>query len=236
MRSHFVLAASAVALAVYVSPTEAVVIDDFSVGPLVILGANATVQQTQSGLDPVHVLGGNRSISYRSFSTPPTTLTIDSAAGTLNISPGNCCTYLDLSYGSAANPLQSNLLAEGSDQFVIAFTAITAEIPSSLPSIFATDNQNRIATILGSSSMNVPPTGPFSISVPFSQFPSFDFSNVQSFRISVSRYGGGTGAAGKSFTMDSIVTVPETAGIWYVGIAVVVSGHVRFRLPRCQRS
>jgi len=117
-----------------------------------------------------------------------------------------------------------NLLDDGSDRFRIDFAGLTHEIPSSMPTIFARDNQGRIATIVSGSSATIQPVAPFSLIVPFNQFPSFDWTNIQSIEITVSRYGGGIGAAGKSFTLDKIVTIPEPAGsaaIW-IGLATAL--------------
>lgn len=195
-----------------VAVLDARVIDDFQVGDYSLIGANATVNQTQSGLDPSHVVGGSRFVSFRSFAMPPSTLTIAGPTGTLDVSPGGCCTYLTVRYGDTANPLQLNLLDDGSDRFQFDFAELTSEISYSLPSVFARDGAGHEARVLTSSTLTVQPTAPFSLTVPFSGFPNFDWTDVASIEITVSRYGGGTGRAGQSFSLDRILTVPEPAG------------------------
>src|SRR5262245_51364670 len=76
----------------FVAALHARVIDDFDTGPYTLVGANATVNQTQSDLVAQHVVGGNRFISFRSFAVPPSILTIAGPAGALEVSPGGCCT------------------------------------------------------------------------------------------------------------------------------------------------
>ena len=68
----------------------ALTIDDFTAGPLEIVGANTTVEHTQTGLPTENVIGGSRFISFRSFGNSPSTLTIDNQAGTLTVGPGDC--------------------------------------------------------------------------------------------------------------------------------------------------
>jgi hypothetical protein len=198
--------------------SEALVIDDFSTGPFTIVGTNTTVDQTQSGLDPAHVVGGSRFISFRSFAVPPSALTLDDQAGTLHMSPGNCCSYLSLRYGSAGNPLQLDLTADGSDRFLVTFADISEQIPSSVPSIVVRDHQNRMVPIIGGGTLPNPPVGRFSVAVPFTQFSNFDLTNIQSIEIAVSRYSGG-----RTFTLDSIATVPEPSSVVSLLISVAVS-------------
>ena len=200
---------------------KARVIDDFNLGPYFLVGANATVNQTQTGLNPDHVLGGSRFISFRSFTIPPSTLTVAGAAGTLSVTPGGCCTYLTMRYGDTSNPLNVNLRDDGNDRFVVTFAGLTSDISLSLPSIGVIDNQGHFANIL--SQFAVQPVAPFSMTIPYSQFTNIDWTNIRSIEIAVSRYGGGTGGPGKSFSLDSIVTVPEPAGFSLSVIAAAVS-------------
>jgi hypothetical protein len=188
------------------------------------------VNQTQDGLDPNYVIGGSRFISFRSFAVPPSTLTVDDAADTLDVSPGGCCTYLTMRYGGTNNPLQLNLRDDGSDRFVVTFADLTSEIPFSLPSIFVTDEQGRGANIL--SQTVAQPTAPFSLVIPFSQFSNVDWTAIRSIEIGVSRYGGGINASGKSFSLDSIVTVPEPESVLAASLAF---GLLAVTFTRCRR-
>jgi hypothetical protein len=185
----------------------AVVIDDFSVGPLVIFSENGVVNTAmQPGLDAMHVIGGRRDVSFRYLGPPPgTSMEIDTAAAQLRVNPGAaCCSYLNVDYGNMAVPLNLDLTQDGSNGFEFSFAPIAAGSVYRLPTIRAIDGQNRTAELVTISMLPVNPENGFVLTVPFSQFPLFDFTDIQSIHIFTIRY-----PAGMSFALNHIVTVPE---------------------------
>jgi hypothetical protein len=118
----FVSTISTLTLLAAADQATAVIIDDFSVGPVTVTRDGATAAtSTQTGLDPGHVLGGNRNIVVGEFGASSQSLTIDSALRELRFTAPTGGGYFDLEYGSEAQPLNIDLTADGSDAFLVEF-------------------------------------------------------------------------------------------------------------------
>jgi hypothetical protein len=93
---------------------QAVVIDDFSVGPIHLeRNAGVPVSQIQTGLDPAHVLGGQRDIILGANYGNGQILDINTAESrmTLSLTTPTGLAGLDLTYGSRTTPLGADLTA-----------------------------------------------------------------------------------------------------------------------------
>jgi hypothetical protein len=97
---------------------SAIVIDDFSVGPFTVVGPDV---QTQTGLDPAHVLGGSRLIEVGQFGSgsvlkvePPNGLKLDSSGWG----------YFDVRYDFAPGDEGVDLTVDGQDRIRLVFGAI----------------------------------------------------------------------------------------------------------------
>ena len=105
----------------------AITIDDFSVGPLSLVGPTGPTDY--SGLDANHVIGGSRHIWVGLPSAPNT---LDVSLGQLEFATGGGPDLgsLSLVYGESA-PLGANLSAGDRDRVRVRFTEVTAAAPFS---------------------------------------------------------------------------------------------------------
>jgi hypothetical protein len=114
----------AVILPFYASSATAVTIDDFSVGPITVTrdGA-AAASASQTGLDNAHVIGGARDIIVGENGNPGQSLTIDTSQRELQFDTptGSGLGYFEVTYGSAASPLNADLTEDGSSFFRLDF-------------------------------------------------------------------------------------------------------------------
>lgn len=189
------------------SPSIAIVIDDFTVGPIsLVRDSGVPVVFAQSGLDTSHVVGGRRDFLLGASNRDGQTATIDTATGqfTLGVNEPATLAYLTLSYGSEDQPLNLDLTADGSDRFVFDFPSDTGFSFLQLTSPGANQGSSRISeTVL------------------FSAFPSVDLTNVSSITLTAGRSQG--------FVLNSIRTVPEpfTSTLLAVGILGLVAARRR---------
>jgi hypothetical protein len=200
--------------------THAIVIDDFTVGPVQLMrNAGVAVPLTQTGLDPAHVLGGQRDLVLGENYSNGQILEINTAESflTLTAAPFPALAGLELIYGSRTAPLGVDLTAEGHDRFVFDFDVI----PSCCNRFTVT---TAIGGIVGFDSVSLDDyyNGRVAI-IPFSEFSGVDFTNVASLELDFFRHRG--------FVLQSIYTIPEPLGaslLAWVGIGVASA---RIRKP-----
>ena len=99
--------------------TSAIVIDDFSVDPITVAGPSV---QTQSGLDPAHVLGGSREFNVGQFGSG-SVLSIDPPTGLTLQSSGRG--YFDVKYNFAPTGQSVDLTQGGQDRIRLTFGDIS---------------------------------------------------------------------------------------------------------------
>ena len=104
-----------VAIGGYASDVLAVIIDDFSVGPITVVGPAV---QTQTGLDTVHVLGGVRAMNVGQFGNG-SVLEVDPGSGLNFHSSG--WGYFTLQYDFTAGGSGTDLTSGGHDRIRIRF-------------------------------------------------------------------------------------------------------------------
>jgi hypothetical protein len=198
---------------VWCGRADAVVIDDFSVGSLVVTRTGSSPAAAfQNGLDPSHVLGGARDISVGDSGSAGQSLTIDATTRQLNFTVQTDHGYFDLGYGTMAQPLNVDLAASGSDAFLIEFAG---------PGGFVTLNWLRVFTssgegVLGGGNLGTMsttlPDGRILMMYPFSSFSGTpNFASIQRVRLEFFRLSPFSGPVLRSF-----VTVPEPAAMTMV--------------------
>jgi hypothetical protein len=178
--------------------SQAVVIDDFSVGPtLLVRNASVAVAQIQTGLDPNHVLGGQRDILLGQFYENPQTFEIDTTRSQMTLThggPGKLA-GVDIYYGSSTNPLEVDLTAGGHDRFILDFGSIGPG-PSwmrvaSLSGTTLTENTVSISRFFDGNISTIP----------YTEFGSLDFTNIARIKLEFFRSGG--------VVLESFYTIPE---------------------------
>jgi hypothetical protein len=199
----------------------AVVLDDYSVGPLAFSSFNSASNDIlQSNLDPEHVFGGTRSVSFYFVGPAPgNSMTLDTTAGELRVNPSlQCCTELTVSYGSPTTPLHLNLTADGSDRFLFKFGQIDKALVYAIPFFTLTDSQNHSFQPLRNVPLPANPQSGFSLEVPFAQLTGINVADIRSLSYQIGRY-----PPGASFSLDDIRTVPEPATAGVVAMAVIAT-------------
>jgi hypothetical protein len=180
---------------------HALVIDAFTEGPLSLSGAGDLVSQT--GLDPAHVVGGARYVDlYRG----PVELSIaDGKFSAFNPSPETDWGYFNLMYGYDT-ALDADFTAGGHDRIRFRFESID---PNGLDIMWVS-----VGTTLppsgsapGPGYTSIPSAGGV-FEIPFSAYPNVDFTNVDTFAISVVRM-----RSTQGFALSEILTAgPPIAG------------------------
>jgi hypothetical protein len=227
--------AFAAALAVLLSqPSSAIVIDDFSVGPITVTrtGAMAATAQ-QAGLDPNHVLGGGRDIVVGQFGLAGQSLTVDTALQELQLTvPAvNDRGYFDLMYGTTAQPLNIDLTADGSDAFLVEFAGPGGHVSLNWLRVSTSSGEG----VLGGGNMGTTTTalsdGRILVEYPFSAFSGApDFTSVDGIRLEFFRLSAFSGPV-----LRSITTIPEPATAVLVGAAALSQALRRDRRGSPQR-
>jgi hypothetical protein len=188
---------------------DAIVFDDFSVGPLEFSSANnADSHILQTNLDPTHVAGGTRFVDFFFVGPAPgNSMKIDTVASELRLNAGlQCCTEMSVSYGSSSVPLHLDLTADGSDRMLFTFAQINLALAYQIPSFSLFDAQGHEVQPLRNATLPPNPQAGFSLTVPFAQLPGINFADIGSLVLDIGRYPGST-----SFALDDIRTVPEPA-------------------------
>lgn len=202
------------------SASSAIVIDDFSQGPmqLTAFGGQSQMSLTQPNLNPDFVLGGQRNWSRFYHNAPPapadsfTSITIDPTDGTFEFRSESdlcrSCGYFNLTYGRVEEPLNLDLLAEGADRFRFRFVGEGSPTMTLKVWAPATNGGAVIDVQTDVGVRNVIAPSDAIVEVPFDRFdfegePLVDLSQVERVSIDVFRF-----PAGQRFELDSIETAP----------------------------
>lgn len=181
----------------------AIVIDDFSVGPIQLVRGSSPVTFVQSGLDPTRVIGGERAFVLGAFGAVGQRAEVDLSTTRLTLwlpPDARELGYLTVTYGGADHPLNRDLTAGGNDRFILDFDGP------------APPGWLRVTSPGGASarSLSASPT------LLFSDFEQVDFTSVTSITLDAIRSGG--------FSLNSITVVPEpAAGAGVIGLAMVAA-------------
>jgi hypothetical protein len=168
----------------------AVIIDDFSVGPITVTGPAI---QTQSGLDSAHVLGGSRQFDVGRFGSG-SVLEIGSPDGLNFSSSGNG--YFSVKYDLASEDGGTDLTQGGHDRFRLTFGEFdtTSFTPLALyVTLPPGSSSNGVSLYLGDWDDLI-------LEFPFSAFPT-PLVSAQNLTLDVFR-----NPPGASFVVESIVT------------------------------
>lgn len=204
-------------VAIFLDRVSARIIDDFSVGPVSIQQtSNASVNSDQQDLDPIHVLGGVRYIQTGFGGGGATqTATVDTTAQKFTLTTsGSTLGYVQLRYGSLAQPLDLDLTGDGSQFFLFSFTDI-------LPSTFSPPFNIQINGAGVQRTVQLRPQSSstrdiVNMLVPYSSF-SPTLVDVDSISISATRY-----PQNSQFSLLRIATViPEPSTVMLAGISAV---------------
>jgi hypothetical protein len=172
------------------TPVRAIVIDDFSVGPITVTGPSI---QAQTGLDPAHVLGGSRSMDVGRFGSG-SVLAIDPTSGFNFSSTG--WGYFTLKYDLTAGGAGTDLTAGGHDRIRLRFGEV--QTPYTLFGLYLTLPPNS-----SSNGISLPIQSFWDdliLEVPYSAFPASP-TMAQNLSLDVGR-----NPAGASFVIESITT------------------------------
>jgi len=189
------------------------VVDDFTQGQLSLQVSNLTGQTVLlSGLDPGHVLGGSRSVYAGTLGVASLDIVTPSASDFL-FTAVSSFGYFTLSYGSSA-PLNVNLLADGSDQFVLNVASLTPGLYRGIFD-FNLESGNRWYSYDFSQSL-FQLNAPGQIAIPFSGFAGADLAHVQGLEVDVARF-----EPTFHIGLNSITTVPELSPAALVGLGLL---------------
>ena len=205
--------------------SAAVVIDNFQVGSITVARLGDTVAGAeQSGLEPASVLGGRRSIVVGEYGTSEQTLTIDAAAGQMSFVTGDTHGYFDIAYGSPANPLNLDLLADGANAFALTYDP-TPEKPRIGVMVVSATGTSTIGTYSAGVYSETLADGSTRFVLPFDQFlADVDFQNVEQIVLSSSRF-----SPQSQVMLSELITVPEPATITCIGLLGVAAFRPRQR-------
>jgi hypothetical protein len=191
------LAATGVCLVGPALTASATVVDDFSVGPIIVTGP---ATQTQTGLDSAHVPGGSRSFSVGQFGSG-SVVEIDPPVGLKFSSSGRG--YFDLVYDFTTGGHGIDLTQGGHDRFrlILGNVAITSFTPLGLyTSLPPNSSSNGVSLYIGDWDGLI-------LEFPFSAFP-VSMTAAQNLTLDVAR-----NPPGASFEIRSITTAaPPLAG------------------------
>jgi hypothetical protein len=210
-------------------PAAAVIIDDFSVGPIVVERTGPTAATaSQTGLDPAHVVGGSRALSVGYDGNPGQALTIDAALGELRYTVPTAHGYFSVTYGSEAAPLNLHLTADGHDRLLL-------EIGSGSTSLnrVALFTANGSASIGGGhfvTSVKPLPGGGSALLIPLSAYGTIELTSVNRISLEYFRLPAG------ELVLRRLATVPEPSATTLTAVAAASVGLQRAsRRKRTQR-
>jgi hypothetical protein len=184
---------------------SATVIDDFSQGALFVQVTNYAGQTLyQNGLSTSDVIGGSRSTYAGTVGLA--TAEIDTSAGTFRFSSDSSFGYFTLTYG-ATTPLGANLLADGSDRFLVSIAQVTTGLWRS-GFFFGVETGGTWRSYSFGGDLTAL-DGSGVVTIPFSRFPGADMADVQAIGISASRF-----EPNRQIIIDSVITtVPEPSSL-----------------------
>ena len=203
---------------------QALVIDDFRQGAVdwTLSGEYSSSSQTAllDGLDPAHTIGGSRRVHGSTLNTGHLQVVTD--PGYFQFDATASWGYFELTYGSTANPLAANLLADGSNAFLITLPEVT-------PGLWRGSYDFGLTTPTSSRAFNLEGplyalNGPGEIRIPFSYFSGLDLTNVSSIWIDAARV-----EPTYRIRIGSITTVPEPTASALVAIGLVAGLRIRRR-------
>jgi len=217
-----------VTFAAAVRIASATVIDDFSQGPLFIQETNYPGQKIyQNGLNTSDVIGGSRSLDVGSVGLA--TAIIDTSAGSFRFSSDSSFGYFTLTYG-ATTPLNDNLLADGSDRFLVSIAQMTTGSWRSA-FLFGVETGGTWRYHNFASDLNAL-NGSGVLTIPFSRFQGADMTDVQAILIQTIRF-----EPNRQITIDSVVTgIPEPSPLTLfaagIGAFLILRCHPQNSSPR----
>lgn len=176
----------------WLSPSaQAVLIDDFSVGALSIVRGASAVVQSQTGLDPAHVVGGARHLRVGYDGTTGQSATIDTLTKNFQFVSGVTSNgYLEVSYGTATAPLNLDLTSGGATHLEVVFQNVGVS-PNSInkpPTLWFISRSNATRMPLGGYSAVPLGDGRYRSLAAFSANPAIDFEDIDTVTFSVGRY------------------------------------------------
>jgi Dockerin type I domain len=169
---------------------SAIVIDDFSVGPITVVGPD---NEIQTGLDPAHVLGGSRTMNVGQFGSG-SVLEIEPTSGLNFHSTGNG--YYRLRYDFNSTGQGIDLTQGGQDRLRLAFGDVATPsifLLSLVVTLTPTSSNNGISLSFGNWSDLI-------LEVPYAAFPT-SLIAAESLTLDVAR-----NPPGASHTLKSITT------------------------------
>lgn len=205
----------------------AVVIDDFTQGGLSQLQATnySGVTVLQTGLDPLHAVGGTRSVHVRSASGVGSlglaSASVDPVNGRFHFTANSGLGYFKLGWGTVS-PMNLNL--SGQNAFQLDFVDVTPALTSGILDLrvrsantwFRYSIWNDLAQALGGNSHGT-------LTVPFTRFAGADFSRLQTIELDAARV-----SAGIHLSIDSFTAVPEPSVAF---LLLLAPGLMRFARP-----
>jgi len=195
-RPVFAVLFGCLAFAALARPANAIVIDDFSVGEIVIDGP---ATQDQAGLDPAHVLGGSRRIQLGQSGNGSHIEIADDQFKFNSVGWG----YFTLTYGAVESLGGVNLTQEGHDRLRIKFGSVG---PGFHPfGVYVNLSPNSSSN--GWSVYVQDSWDDLIVEIPYAKFPT-SFNQVQKIAVDAFR-----NPAGSGFSIDYIETAgPSTPG------------------------
>lgn len=206
---------------------SALVIDDFSQGPVSIVATNPNgTTVVESGLDPATALGGSRSIFLGSLNQADAN--VDPAKGRFNFSAAVDYGYFTLEWGGVT-PLNVNLTTGGMNAFALNFVDVTPVTSVGLLDFRVKSGNTWFTYQFSQDFFNTFSTRTFgTITIPLSRFTGADLTQVQAIEVEAARFQPGHG-----LSIDSITTVPEpTAGALFVVASLLSLMKLRARPAR----
>ena len=198
--------------------SPALVIDDFTQGGLVsLLGTNTAQFGTtvvQTGLDPLHTLGGTRSVFVGSLNVA--SVSINTNLGRFQFVANTNYGYFKLDWGSVT-PLNVNLTS-GNDRFQLELVDTTPNVALNLFDLRVKSGGTWFSYGIGNDFANALHGNSFgTLSIPFSKFPGVNFSEVQAIELDAGRV-----PQGFHLAIDSFTVVPEPSVAMLLVLAPVL--------------
>jgi len=194
-----------------INAVAGILIDDFETGSIDVsrLGGSV-VEETQTGLDPSHIIGGERLITVGQSGDAPQHLNID--AGQLKFNSGDSFGYFQVAYGSSTSPLNLDLLASGANAFVLDFEA--PYVP--LARIVLRSSTGSENPSIGNFDTVFFPSGLARVVVPFDAYGSVDLRQVEEIVLDVSRV-----RPLSQIAFLRIATIPEPSSVCLLALGAL---------------